>query len=627
MFHYIYNSQNQSFTMKLLKLLTVLLFTCASFSASAQYDEVQLPNPDDVSPFFFGSINSSKIYYGASPATDADKPVLVFVHGFTDLANSWFIPGNNLYDSAYKDGYRTAFVAMTRGEGMWANGDLLADMLEDIVVHYGVNDVVIVAHSNGGKASEVAMFYHDKKDLVERAITLGTPFFGTEVADLAETFAFRWLVNFVGLGGGTSTSTTYYMGGVARPYLDNLSNNEPGKFINLGARGKCSGSTITAPVMCVAGGYISLAGGGPNDGVTPYYSSTRPGGFPYWTGSNIPYYDHIDITQDFIMWNDVEPLIGANLNNLQTAPKKSIDLFPKQEVVSNFQILSSENEQTSFVVEEGASDIQIELFYTKDNASFELLTADNKPITTNTNFIKSEKYNGQSATLMVEDLEAGHYNLQSTDEQYLAIVSYDGGVSLRHNSELSETKPAYTSDETVRFNMEVLDMDLPELVEMTAVVALKNDLKGNPINGKPVELDFERQADGSYVFKLNQPDEGVYNVLVEAKGETFVRNLITGFVVNAANKTVATQEIGTEFNVNPTLVETMTTVTVEISEDTDNVLSLYDVQGRLVKKIDLDGHQSGIQQIDLNLEGLQSGVYLLNFYSNKGIQTQRVVKK
>ena len=132
-----------------------------------KYDEVQLPIPDDVSPFFWGSVNSSKIYYGASPSNGNNKPVVVFVHGFINLANTWFIPGNNLYDSAYEDGYRTAFVATTRGEGMWTNGGLLADMLEDITAYYGVNDVVIVAHSNGGKASEVAMFEHNKDNLVQ----------------------------------------------------------------------------------------------------------------------------------------------------------------------------------------------------------------------------------------------------------------------------------------------------------------------------------------------------------------------------------------------------------------------------------------------------------------------------
>ncbi|MEL7219885.1 MAG: alpha/beta hydrolase, partial [Bacteroidota bacterium] len=279
--------------MKKTLLLTLCALFLGAFSMQIQaqnydYDEIQLPNPDNMSLLFFGAIAESKIYYGETPSNNQDKPVIVFVHGFIDLANLWFTLGNDMYEEAYDDGYRTAFVALTRGEGMWTNGAILADMLEDITDHYGVDDVVIVAHSNGGKSAEVAMFAENKYDLVDRVITLGTPFRGTGVADLAETPAFNWLVDFIGLGGGTSTSTTYYMDGVARPILDNDPDNQPGKFINFGGWGYKNGTTIIFPVMTTSGTLLNAMGGRPssggNDGVTPYYSSTRPGGYQVWDG-------------------------------------------------------------------------------------------------------------------------------------------------------------------------------------------------------------------------------------------------------------------------------------------------------------------------------------------------------
>jgi len=616
--------------MKILQLLLITLFFSISFNTNAQV-ETQLPNPGELPWFYFNSFGENTIFYGVEPANGDDKPVLVFVHGFTSQADTWFDSGNEMYESAYDDGYRTAFVSMTKGEGMWTNGGLLANMLVDITQHYGENKVVIIAHSNGGKATEVAMFHHNKKNLVDRVITLGSPFWGTEVADLAETFWFGWLADLVGLGGGTATSTTYYMGGTARPYLDNLASNRPSKFINFGAEGNCSGTTLAAPAMCTSGGYIHLAGGGKNDGVTPYYSSTRPGGFTYWTYNNSPDHDHTDVKQDYVVWNDVEPMIRVNMNNLRVA-QTAVDNFPKQEVVSNFQILNGESDAMNFAIEEGASAIQIELLYTKDDASFELLTSENKAITKEYNLIESDKYkSGKTATLMVEDLEAGSYNLQSDAGQYAAIVSYNGGVALRHVSELSEAKPAYSSDETVHFNVEVLHMQASEAVEMTAFVTLKNDLQGNPIaDARPIEIDFELQADGSYEFTLDQPEIGVYNVFVEAKGETFVRNLITGFVVNDATNAPIQNETGTdapsELSVNPNLVHTSTTVTFEISEGNNNMLSLFDVNGQLVRTINLNGYDRGVQQMELNLDNLESGVYFLNLNNEKGTQTQRVVK-
>lgn len=612
--------------MKYIQLLIIVLFLSISFNASAQYDKVQLPHPDYMGSLFLGALNDSKIFYGETPPNSADRPVVVFVHGFIDLANTWFIPGNDLYESTYDDGYRTVYVATTRGKGFWTNGEILASMLEDITDFYGVDDVVLIAHSNGGKSSEVAMFEHNKHHLVDRVITLGTPFFGTELADLGETYWFKWLVDLVGIGGGTSTSTTYYMSGTARPYLDSLPNNIPSKFINLGAKGNCSGSTITAPAICIAGGYVQLAGGGINDGVTPYYSSTRPGGLTYWTGGGIPYYDHIDLTQDFIMWNEVESLIQIDMSTLRTATS-TVNRFPKQEITSNLQILNSKNKTVSFVIEEGATDIQVELLYADANASFELLTSDKQPVSTNYKFNKSESYkNGQAATLMVENLEAGTYKLQGTTQQYAAIVSYNGGVALHHTSELSEDKTAYTTDETIRLNMEVLHLQTAESVDMKAFVTLKNDLKGNPINGAMLELDFVLQSDGSYALEMNNLEAGVYNVFVEAKGKTFVRNLVTGFVVENSILVPTTVELSSDLNVTPNLVQTSTTVTLEISEAQENVLSLFDVKGQLVKQINLSEYDKGVQQIDLNLEDLQSGVYFLSLHNDKGTQTERIVK-
>ena len=317
----------------------------------------QLPTPQQLTPLFIGPITGSGIYYGATPSyVDPNKPVIVYVHGFIDLNNAWFLPGNDMYDNTYNANQNCAFVAMTRGEGMWENGRLLADMIDDITRHFGVSSVVLVAHSNGGKASEVAMITHNRRRKVERVISLGTPFGGTELANVAEAPGFNLLVNLIGLGGGTRTSTTYYMGGYARPILDWSWRNQPGKFVNFGAWGYNNGSNDLSLVLTAGGLVLNTLGAsrfaGGNDGVTPYWSSDRPNGRQQWTtgyGNPISRFDHTGVALSQNVWNSIEPMFSAPLSSLRLHnTQESNATIATETITSNLQFLSSEDKNLSF---------------------------------------------------------------------------------------------------------------------------------------------------------------------------------------------------------------------------------------------------------------------------------------
>ena len=74
---------------------SVSLWVCLVFcvlSLNAQNISINhLPIPQLVPSQYAQNITSKSIHYGATPANlDPKKPVLVYVHGFSDLAGIWF---------------------------------------------------------------------------------------------------------------------------------------------------------------------------------------------------------------------------------------------------------------------------------------------------------------------------------------------------------------------------------------------------------------------------------------------------------------------------------------------------------------------------------------------------------
>lgn len=117
-----------------------------------QVSTKELPPPsNDTTPgtWFLGT---------APPDADLNKPPVVFVQGLNSQAQSWWGETayhglNDMYETAYNHGYRTAFVQLYDAGGNpsspWDNGKLLAQMLDEIYHHFG-QKVNIVAHSKGG---------------------------------------------------------------------------------------------------------------------------------------------------------------------------------------------------------------------------------------------------------------------------------------------------------------------------------------------------------------------------------------------------------------------------------------------------------------------------------------------
>ncbi|MGK0390168.1 MAG: pimeloyl-ACP methyl ester carboxylesterase [Maribacter sp.] len=610
-------------------LFLFLMFIAWNTSLEAQvnvYAEYDLPSPNNLSPLFIGSITDSAIYYGDDSNANTNKPVVVFVHGFIDLANLWFAPGNDMYRKCYNKGYRTAFVATTRGEGMWYNGEMLSYMLDDITAYYGVNDVVIVAHSNGGKAAEVAMFTHDKYNKVNRVITLGTPFKGTGLANIAGLPGFNWVVDLIGLGGGATTSTTYYMEGVARPILDSDPDNQPNKFINYGAWGYGSGNTILSPIMFTGGLLLNIMGGGSfnggNDGVTPYYSSTRPGGNKMWPGSCWGWWcnkqskhDHIDIAYDYISFNYFQPWMSGALPRME----QSEEILENPMYESSFEIITSNDANGTFKIPAGALNLNVSLLQKGEATDFSLLNENGTEIIADTK-TKESIGKGLSRNASIENPTAGTYRLKTKSADYLAVVSYDNGPILVYD----DSKASYEQNKSVVLSAHLLETN--EVMSIKGAVTLTSDLQGNAVNGESYEVEFLYKGNMEYEYHMPQGlKPGVYNVLIHAESDSYRRSAISGFAVNAAKMEVniETQELSITNYPNP--VVEMTTIRFEKMFEGDASIRLIDNLGRVVKVEDISGLIVGNHQLEWNLKSFNAGTYFLEFQNEGKTKTKRVV--
>jgi len=624
--------------------MTTTILVClvlSVFSLNAQtITTYQLPTPQQLSPLFIGPITGSGIYYGASPKNvDPNKPVIVYVHGFVDLANGWFLPGNDMYDETYNANQNCAFVAMTRGEGMWRNGELLATMIDDITQHFGVSKVVIVAHSNGGKASEVALVTENRRQKIDRVISLGTPFYGTGIADLAEMPGFSWLINLIGIGGGMSTSTTYYMGGYARPILDWNWRNQPGKFITFGSWGYNNGSTAASSITAATGNLLNWMGSGPsaggNDGVTPYWSALRPGGRPQWVpghGNPVSEFDHIDIAFSNIIWNSIEPLFTAPLSSLRenTAPTNLATTL-NEKISSRLQFLSSEDKNRSFTVENGVKDLAMIILHHSEEDQFTLqqvsATGSLTPVNFELNSARtiSDLHEGKSSFIALNELPAGEYMLTS-ESQFAALINHKKGVELEYNN---SHQFAFDKAPTFEVNVnQASQYDLSEL-SLKAIITYKHQLDGSPLEREITIIEnFEATEEGVYTLRpTTQLSNGVYNIVVQAQHPEFQKSLVTGFVMNNKEAVPAQKTVTTSFtslSVYPNPAKDL--IQISFENDQQAQVNLYDINGRMLYQQTVQETGQQQLQLDLNQLKLSQGTYFVEVQIGTEKKTEIFVK-
>ncbi|MGG6230321.1 T9SS type A sorting domain-containing protein [Tenacibaculum sp. SDUM215027] len=593
--------------LKLLKLLVVLLTT---FTVNSQnFIEKQLPTPQNLSSFFIGPLLKSTIHYGAKP-NNYNGEILVFNHGYIDL-NQLFFTNNTFYQEAYNSGYQVVFVATTRGEGMWKNGELLAEAIDKVTLKYNVNDIYLIAHSNGGKAAEVAMFTHNKKDKIKRVFALGTPYWGTYLADLSQQWWFNWIWKQTGLNGGAATSTTYYCRDVVRPYFDNLVNNQPEKFHIIGGSGFASGHTILAPLMFTSGTILYL-NQGTNDGVAPYNSTLRPGA-TYLFSKHEAKLDHVDVALGQYVWKYIAPLLNNNPNKTQ---KNKQDYQQPNKIVSDYQIINSENKYDNIRLDKGSSKALIKVYKPNTKTDFTLtsnsgiltpLTYKNKP-----NFNTNKFYHEYLLNINNNDVT----QLISNSE-HVAFVHQPKGVKMILKTLKKENKLTISFTKYIQVNDISIDI----------IISKNSDLFGKPVNGD-IEIYSPKYntVNRSFTLDLSLFDKGVYSIHITATHKHFKRSLVSGFTVGSLNtKNLKDENLSWEKSLNIILKSNIVKDFIEFKnlthEDYYNTsVKLYNINGQLIQNNTLKNNK-------INVSNLDSGFYIAILYKSGKTKSFKLIKQ
>ena len=590
-----------------LKFTLLAVFCYLSFFGQS-FKEVHLPKPQYVSPFYIGPLFTSTIHYGAKPSNFNGK-VIVFNHGYIDLNQSQFLFDNSFYQNVYDEGYLAVFVATTRGQGIWVNGELLAEAIDIITNKYNVEQVTLVAHSNGGKACEAAMFHYGKKDKVSQVFALGTPYYGTYLADISQLPLLKWAWSLTGLNEGARTSTTYYCRDVVRPYFDNKPNNQPGKFTVLGSSGFYKGSTIAAAAFLLTGGVI-LPVQGANDGVAPYSSTRRPGALNVFSKNDSrAIFDHLDVSLGKFSWRYVRAHMINKSSKFEDAPFEEIN---RRISSSDYYLIHSANDYEKISFDEGVTSATIDIIHETPKSKLQLFS-DQKALYT------GSLSDGHSTSLKVTQPDT---QIKS-DSRFLAYVRQNSDLKMYlediPNHEASVLKVDFKSEN-----------GLSKSIANTRVIATitkTSEIDGTEVNEEPVMIEFSNK-DNAYYYNTSTLEDGVYSLLLtgEAEGK-FKRSLISGFVVgnvkaSLSNSTQINPETAVSANLMlyPTVVKDQAYLEFNNNLSSNTKAQIFTFDGKQVKTFELSTIDQKKIDVSQHLRSLPKGIYLLKVGSTKTVK-------
>nr|WP_128857024.1 hypothetical protein [Bacillus sp. CDB3] len=481
-------------------------------------------------------------FIGATPAyIDPTKSPIVFVQGKNGKANDWYGDTyyhgkNNMYDTAYYAGYQTAFVQLYDAAGIgsvspWTNGKLLAEKLEAIYQHFG-KKVNIIAHSKGGIDTQAALVQYGAHRFVDKVITLGSPHYGTHLADLSYSWWAGWLASLLGQRDeGTYALQTGEMSRF-RSIIDTNPVTKSNQYYTIA--GTSWGPTFSA--LSVGGLYLSPYGS--NDGLVSEWSTTLPYGTHLFSDATL---DHDFIRTGTAVFSRIEPYLRTKKMGKAPLPPSSpshdkqyaeMDTIENQTVLGGELIPHKENRATFSVDTLTPGTVSI-LTATK-NVDIQLISPSGKiynkqdaVLTTGEDLFFKGAF---IQTFQVKDLEIGEWkiNMQATEKDaYLAIVQYkqEAPFQLKHPYKIkgNQTKLYIQSPD----RKPVKDEDVSITVRVV-------DRKGTLLSQSHDIQQVNENTLSSTLQNIEQP--GVYNLTLDIKGankegHTYTRTIVRSIYI------------------------------------------------------------------------------------------------
>ncbi|EEL88190.1 PGAP1 [Bacillus cereus AH1272] len=465
-------------------------------------------------------------FLGQKPANyDENKPPILFVQGRNGNADSWYGKTvyhemNDMYDYALKAGYQTVFIQLydAAGKGsasQWDNGKLLAQKLEEIYNHFG-KKVNIVAHSKGGIDTQAALVEYGANRFVGNVITLATPHYGSNLADLSYSWWAGWLASI--LGQKDDGTYSLQIGEMAK-FRSTIDNNPAAKLNRYyTATGTSWGPVFSALSM----GGLYLSSYGSNDGLVNEWSAKLPYGTHLFTDSR---FDHDNIRKGSAVFARIEPYLRtANVPvPVLLAPSNSSEEKVEQlNTTSNQAILGGELSQNQWVGQTVAVDKKAEgvvsVLTASSDVEIQLISPKGKVYTNKDSAVSTGEgesfFKGATIrTFKFDKMEAGEWQVKMMAKQpndaYLIVTDYkkDAPFVLQMPAKVKVNKAEY------KLKKSPVAPEMKGDLSVTVRVINKD--------GKLVSESNESQNINTNTFtgalkNIEQP--GVYNVTIDIKG-------------------------------------------------------------------------------------------------------------
>ncbi|MGN4128168.1 esterase/lipase family protein [Lysinibacillus sphaericus] len=492
-------------------MVTIILFSTSDVFASNLVEPYGLKPPGE-------SFTPGEWFLGDTPSNvDPNKPPIVFVQGKNGNATSWYgnteYHGlNDMYTKAYEAGYQTVFLQLydAAGEGSYSqydNGKLLASMLKEISQHFNGKKLNIIAHSKGGPDTQAALVLNDAHSYVGRVFTLGSPHYGSELADLAYSWWAGWLASLL----GEKDDGTYSLQVGEMEHFRSLIDNHPNVIKNhyYTIAGTNTGPFLSA--LWMGGQYLS----GPNDGLVKETSTKLSYGTHLFTDTSL---DHDRIRMGSAVFSRLEQYLQSAStahiveNNEYFSQSDTFQELDASHYFYGGKVQSSNDVTHSFYVDATLDNVKLWTGLTSDK--IELLSPSGKKYTNQT--IKSMEeasfFNGVVPHTFTDVIsEKGEWKLnistQAGDNAYLLAVQH-GGPSL------------------IKVSIPTVALETNNIITIQANQQLQKltfDVRVLDPTGKDIASSLQIQKVNQQNFMVNFPENkksGVYNITLNISGET-----------------------------------------------------------------------------------------------------------
>ncbi|WP_455660835.1 esterase/lipase family protein [Pradoshia sp.] len=449
------------------------------------------------------------------PNYNSSKPPIVFVQGKNGSSTSWYGETtyhgvNDMYTKAYDAGYQTVFVQLydaagNGSENQYTNGRLLATMLANISRHFNGQKVNIIAHSKGGPDTQAALIHYGAHQYVGRVITLGSPHYGSELADLSYSWYAGWLGELLGQNDAGTYSLQVGEMAKFRSATDSHTNRSKNKYYTIA--GSNRGPAFSA--LALGGAYLGSYGA--NDGLVTVKSSKLVYGTHLFTDSTL---DHDNIRQGSKVFSRIEPY-------LRSAAVSQVSATSEASIQSDTAIHS---ESSSYITGGKLSDSQltkkeiyvpakttgtISVYTASNDTTVELLAPDGTimkasgPKKDDTILPGSSLY-----TFQPGELAEGSWTVQmkaaNEKDAYLLVSSFEeaGKIELEMAGKAKAGETSFT-------------LKTPKQTGTTSLSFKFNDPDGNELKQTIIPKTTNVGEYTSKLPKVSKP--GVYNMTVDVK--------------------------------------------------------------------------------------------------------------